>query len=56
MAESDIEGLKTEIDRSKKDSRAAEERYADALHHWQSKVCETKLLMELKRGNYQRKL
>ncbi|XP_063984171.1 hamartin [Diachasmimorpha longicaudata] len=40
MAESEIEGLKNEIDRSKKDNRNAEERYADALHHWQSKCVE----------------
>ncbi|XP_011314218.1 hamartin [Fopius arisanus] len=40
MAESEIEGFKGEIDRNKKESRIAEERYADALHHWQSKCVE----------------
>lgn len=40
MAVEDIESLKSEIEKSKKESTLAEERYTEALNHWQSKCVE----------------
>lgn len=39
MLEREVECLKIELDKSKRDNRDADERYKDALHHWQTKVC-----------------
>ena len=33
-----MESLKTELERKKKETCQAEDKYKDALHHWQAKV------------------
>ncbi|KAK0177253.1 hypothetical protein PV328_001325 [Microctonus aethiopoides] len=40
MARNEIDGLKSEMDRIKKDSRLADSRNVEALQHWQSKCIE----------------
>ncbi|KAK0180659.1 hypothetical protein PV327_003022 [Microctonus hyperodae] len=40
MARNEIDGLKNEMDRIKKDSRLADSRNVEALQHWQSKCIE----------------
>ncbi|XP_012279435.1 hamartin [Orussus abietinus] len=50
MVEKELENLKNELDRNKRETRQAEERHAEALRHWQSKCVEeqqqNKLLRE----------
>ncbi|XP_046815963.1 hamartin [Vespa crabro] len=40
MLEREVECLKIELDKSKRDNRDADERYKDVLHHWQTKCVE----------------
>ncbi|XP_043492951.1 hamartin isoform X2 [Polistes fuscatus] len=40
MLEREVENLKIELDKSKRDNREADERYKDVLHHWQTKCVE----------------
>ncbi|KAG7189794.1 hypothetical protein KM043_017455 [Ampulex compressa] len=40
MVEKEVEGLKSELERSKKENRQAQEQYKEGLHHWQSKCVE----------------
>lgn len=36
--EKEVEGLKAELETNKRDALKAEERYKEALYHWQTKV------------------
>ncbi|CAK9803346.1 TSC1 [Anthophora plagiata] len=40
IMEKEVEGLKAELERNKKDTCQAEEKYKEALHHWQTKCVE----------------
>lgn len=37
--EKEVESLKAELERNKREACQAEDQYKDALHHWQTKVC-----------------
>ncbi|KAK9300882.1 hypothetical protein QLX08_006587 [Tetragonisca angustula] len=40
IMEKEVESLKTELERKKKETCQAEDKYKDALHHWQTKCVE----------------
>lgn len=39
MVEREVEELKAQLERNKKEAHQAEEQYKEATHHWQTKVC-----------------
>lgn len=38
MVEREVEELKAQLERNKKEAHQAEEQYKEATHHWQTKV------------------
>ncbi|KZC04801.1 PREDICTED: hamartin [Dufourea novaeangliae] len=40
LMEKEVEALKTELERNRKEALQAEERYKEAMHHWQTKCVE----------------
>lgn len=42
--EKEVESLKAELERNKREACQAEDQYKDALHHWQTKVMSMKIL------------
>lgn len=43
--EKEVESLKAELERNKRETCQAEDQYKDALHHWQTKVMSMKILL-----------
>lgn len=43
--EKEVEGLKTELERNKRETCQAEDQYKEALLHWQAKVTSIKILL-----------
>lgn len=42
MMEKEVEGLKVELERNKREACQTEDQSKDALHHWQTKVMSLK--------------
>lgn len=38
MMEKEVEALKAELERNRKEACQAEQQYTETLHHWQTKV------------------
>lgn len=45
MMEKEVEGLKAELERTKREASQAGEQYKEALHHWQTRVTSTNYLV-----------